>query len=90
MRKLAISYNINIIGGSHPTRTDDGEIQNVVYVFLCDGSVHPREKIHPTPNERHWWAIQGGDVASTILAQGTVQNLRDRRFDLYRTVWTGK
>lgn len=67
MRKLAISYNINIIGGSHPTRTDDGEIQNVAYVFLRDGSVHPREKIHPTPNERHWWAIQGGDEASTIL-----------------------
>lgn len=67
MRKLAMSYHINIIGGSHPTRTDDGEIQNVAYVFLRDGSVHPREKIHPTPNERYWWAIQGGDEASTIL-----------------------
>jgi predicted amidohydrolase len=67
MRHLAISYNINIIGGSHPTRTDDGEIQNVAYVFLRDGSVHPREKIHPTPNERHWWAIQGGDEVGAIM-----------------------
>ncbi len=67
MQALAISYNINIIGGSHPTRTDDGEIQNVAYVFLRDGSVHAREKIHPTPNERHWWAIQGGDAVSTIV-----------------------
>lgn len=67
MQKMAISYNINIIGGSHPTRTEDGEIQNVAYVFLRDGSVHPREKIHPTPNERHWWAIQGGDEVATIL-----------------------
>lgn len=67
MRNMAISYNINIIGGSHPTRTEDGEIQNVAYVFLRDGSVHPREKIHPTPNERTWWAIQGGDEVSTIL-----------------------
>lgn len=67
LQKMAISYNINIIGGSHPTRTDDGEIQNVAYVFLRDGSVHPREKIHPTPNERHWWAIQGGDEVATIL-----------------------
>ena len=66
MRELAISYNINIIGGSHPTRTEDGEIQNVAYVFLRDGSVHPREKIHPTPNERHWWAIQGGDEVRAI------------------------
>lgn len=67
LRKMAISYNINIIGGSHPTRNEDDEIQNIAYVFLRDGSVHPREKIHPTPNERHWWAIQGGDEVSTIL-----------------------
>jgi predicted amidohydrolase len=67
MRDMAISYNINIIGGSHPTRTEDGEIQNIAYVFLRDGSVHAREKIHPTPNERHWWGIQGGDEVSTIL-----------------------
>jgi predicted amidohydrolase/GNAT superfamily N-acetyltransferase len=66
MRNLAISYNINIIGGSHPTRTDDGEIQNVAYVFLRDGSVHAQEKIHPTPNERNWWNIQGGDTLSAI------------------------
>ena len=66
MRELAIGYNINIIGGSHPTRTDDGEIQNVAYVFLRDGSVHAQEKIHPTPNERHWWNIQGGDEIGVI------------------------
>lgn len=67
MQKLAISYNINIVGGSHFTRTDDGEIQNVAYVFLRDGSVHAREKLHPTPDERHWWAIQGGDEVATIM-----------------------
>ncbi len=66
MRQLAISYNINIIGGSHPTRTDDDEIQNVGYVFLRDGSVHAQEKLHPTPNERHWWNIKGGDTVATI------------------------
>ncbi len=66
MRELAIGYNINIIGGSHPTRTDDGEIQNIAYVFLRDGSVHEQEKIHPTPNERRWWNIQGGDRVHAI------------------------
>lgn len=66
LRALAISYNINIVGGSHPTRTDDGDIQNVAYVFLRDGSVHAREKLHPTPNERHWWNIKGGDQVGTI------------------------
>lgn len=67
LRQMAISYNINIIGGSHPTRTDDGSIRNVAYVFLRDGEVHAREKIHPTPNERNWWSIQGGDEVSTIM-----------------------
>jgi predicted amidohydrolase/GNAT superfamily N-acetyltransferase len=66
MRNLAISYNINIIGGSHPTRTEDDEIQNVAYVFLKDGSVHAQEKIHPTPSERMWWNIKGGDEIITI------------------------
>jgi len=66
MRNLAISYNINIIGGSHPTTADDGDIQNVAYVFLRDGSVHAQEKIHPTPNERHWWNIRGGDRIQSI------------------------
>lgn len=66
MRSFAISYNINIIGGSHPTRTDDGDIQNVAYVFKRDGEVHSQEKIHPTPDERYWWNIKGGDVIDTI------------------------
>ncbi|WP_420435055.1 GNAT family N-acetyltransferase [Hyphobacterium sp.] len=66
MRGLAVGYNINIIGGSHPTETEDGDIQNVAYVFLRDGSVHAQEKIHPTPNERFWWGIKGGDEVRTI------------------------
>ena len=66
MHKLAVSYNINIIGGSHPTQMDDGDIHNICYVALRDGSIHEREKIHPTPNEVHWWKIAGGDAAEAI------------------------
>jgi predicted amidohydrolase/ribosomal protein S18 acetylase RimI-like enzyme len=66
MRGFAISYNINIIGGSHPTRTEDGDIQNVAYVFKRDGEVHSQEKLHPTPDERYWWNIKGGDRIETI------------------------
>ena len=66
MREMAIGYNINIIGGSHPTRTESGEIKNVAYVFLRDGSVHEQEKVHPTPSERHWWNIRGGDTVTAI------------------------
>jgi len=63
---LSLKYNINIIGGSHPTVMPDGDIHNNCYVALRDGSLHVREKLHPTPNERHWWRIVGGDSAQII------------------------
>jgi predicted amidohydrolase/ribosomal protein S18 acetylase RimI-like enzyme len=66
MERLSVRYNINIIGGSHPTRTSDGEIRNIAYVFLRDGSVHTQEKIHPTPSEAYWWNIKGGNKAEAI------------------------
>jgi len=67
LSELAVNYNINIIGGSHPTRDGDGNIQNVCYVCLRDGSVHSQAKIHPTPNERYWWNIRGGSDLSVIM-----------------------
>lgn len=66
MQHMAISYDINIIGGSHPTKMDDGDIHNVSYIFLRDGAVHAQEKLHPTPGERYWWNIKGGDSLKTI------------------------
>jgi predicted amidohydrolase/GNAT superfamily N-acetyltransferase len=66
LRQMALSYNINIIGGSHPTRVAVGDIRNVAYIFLRDGTVHAQEKIHPTPNERNWWNIKGGDQIRAI------------------------
>ncbi len=66
MEKLAVSYNINIIGGSHLTMGDDGDIRNTCYVFLRDGAVHTQDKLHPTPAEREWWNIKGGHGASVI------------------------
>ncbi|MEX2643462.1 MAG: GNAT family N-acetyltransferase [Acetobacterales bacterium] len=67
LSKLAVEYNINIIGGSHPTLDHDGDIVNVCYVCLRDGSVHRQVKVHPTPNERYWWGITGGDEAQAIM-----------------------
>ena len=66
LSRMALRYNVNIVGGSHPTRTDDGDVQNVAYVCLRDGSVHAQEKVHPTPNERYWWKIRGGDRIDAI------------------------
>lgn len=67
MEKLAVGYNVNVIGGSHPTRMENGDIRNIAYVFLRDGSVHTQEKLHPTPSERRWWNIKGGHGANVIL-----------------------
>jgi len=66
LSQMALEFNINIIGGSHPTRMEDGDIHNVAYVCLRDGSIHEQEKIHPTPNESYWWNIKGGDSIDAI------------------------
>lgn len=63
--KLAVKYNVNIIAGSHPTQVGD-KVRNVSYVCLRDGSLHQQEKIHPTPDERYWWSIEGGDQVNAI------------------------
>jgi predicted amidohydrolase len=65
-RELAVRYNINIVGGSHPSVAESGRVENISYVFLRDGSVHRQAKIHPTPNEAYWWNIEGGSELSTI------------------------
>lgn len=67
MSDLAVRYNVNIIGGSHPTHVTRTQIQNICYVYLRDGSIHEQAKIHPTPNERHWWNISGGNEISPIM-----------------------
>lgn len=67
LAELAVSYNINIIGGSHPTRDPvDGHVYNISYVCLRDGAVHEQRKVHPTPNERYWWNITGGSSSNVI------------------------
>lgn len=65
MSEMAISYNINIIGGSHPSLVKD-DLKNICYVFLRGGEVHEQAKIHPTPNERYWWNMIGDDELNVI------------------------
>lgn len=66
LSELAVSYNINIIGGSHPSRDADGFVHNTCYICLRDGAVHEQRKLHPTPNERYWWNITGGQEMNAI------------------------
>jgi len=65
MTDFALHYNINIIGGSTVTKTGD-HMQNVSYIFLRDGSVHAQGKIHPTPDERQVWQMQGASKLDII------------------------
>jgi predicted amidohydrolase/ribosomal protein S18 acetylase RimI-like enzyme len=67
MSDLAVKFNVNIIGGSHPTIRENGDVVNICYVFLRDGSIHQQLKIHPTPNERYWWNIKGGTELDAIM-----------------------
>ncbi len=66
LHDMAIKYNINIIGGSHPTRGEDGRTLNISYLFHRDGRISEQPKIHPTPNEAWWWNIEGGSKLEAI------------------------
>jgi predicted amidohydrolase len=66
MTRLAVEQHINIIGGSHPMRLDTGDVRNISFVFLRDGSIHSQDKLHPTPSERTCWGIGGGMKADVI------------------------
>ena len=58
--RLAVKYNVNIIGGSHFTVEDDA-LYNIAYLFRRDGTLGKQYKLHITPTERHWWGVKGGD-----------------------------
>lgn len=64
-RNLAVRYNINIVAGSTPA-IRGGDVHNVCHVVRRDGTVATQVKIHPTPNERFWWNIKGGDYLNPI------------------------
>ncbi len=63
--KLAIKYNINIIGGSHFTVEDD-QLFNISYLFRRDGTFEKQYKIHITPHEKKWWGVQSGNKVSVF------------------------
>lgn len=66
LQRLAGDYCVNIIGGTHPTRTPEGTLRNVCFVATRDGVLHRRDKLHITPSEQGSWAVGGGDDADVI------------------------
>jgi ribosomal protein S18 acetylase RimI-like enzyme len=55
--KLAIQYNVNIIGGSHFTLEED-DLYNISYLFKRNGEIGKQYKLHITPSEKRWWGVQ--------------------------------
>jgi predicted amidohydrolase/ribosomal protein S18 acetylase RimI-like enzyme len=58
--KLAIKYNINIVGGTQFTM-EDRRLFNVAYLFRRNGTIGKQYKLHLTPVERATWGLEGGD-----------------------------
>jgi predicted amidohydrolase len=58
--RLAVQYNVNVIGGSHLTVEDD-DLYNIAYLFRRDGTLGKQYKLHITPSERQWWGVKGGN-----------------------------
>ncbi len=65
LQKLAMDYDLTIIGGSHPTHVG-GDLLNICHVCLPSGQIVEQPKIHITPNERRWWGIRGGGTLQII------------------------
>lgn len=60
-KRLAISYNVNIITGSLPSWEDD-RLKNIGYICHRNGNIDQYEKIHITPDESKAWGITGGNT----------------------------
>lgn len=58
--RLAMRYNVNIIGGTHLIIEDD-TLYNVAYLFHRDGRIDKQYKLHVTPAEARWWGVTPGD-----------------------------
>ncbi len=58
--RMAVAYNINIIGGSVPEYKDQ-KLYNISYLCRRDGTWDAQYKLHITPDESLAWGFQGGD-----------------------------
>ena len=67
LSQLAISYNINIIGGSMPyADTEKDDLYNISYLLHRDGKIDEHRKIHITPNEKKFYGMKGGNEIKVI------------------------
>jgi predicted amidohydrolase/ribosomal protein S18 acetylase RimI-like enzyme len=80
--KLAIKYNVNIVGGSHFTLEEDN-LYNISYLFKRNGEIGKQYKLHITPSEKRWWGVQPGskiEVFNTDSGNISIQICYDVEF----------
>jgi len=73
--KLAVKYDLHIIGGSHFSLEDD-HLYNASYLFKRDGGICKQYKLHVTADERRWWGVEPGhriEVFDTDKARISLQ-----------------
>jgi predicted amidohydrolase/ribosomal protein S18 acetylase RimI-like enzyme len=58
--RLAVKYNVNVVGGSHFT-VEENDLFNIAYLFRRDGTLGKQYKLHITPAEKQWWGVTGGN-----------------------------
>ncbi|MEI6681535.1 MAG: GNAT family N-acetyltransferase [Bacteroidota bacterium] len=59
-KQLAVSYNVNIIAGSHFI-IEDHHLYNVAYLFHRNGEIDKQYKLHITPSEKKYWGVEHGN-----------------------------
>lgn len=60
MQELAKQWDIHLIGGSHPTLKDNGQLLNTAYYFTPQGGIFEQDKLHRTRWEREKWNTDHG------------------------------
>jgi predicted amidohydrolase/ribosomal protein S18 acetylase RimI-like enzyme len=58
--QMAVTYNINVVTGSLP-EYDGNKLYNVSFLCRRDGTWDAQYKLHITPDESHYWGLQGGE-----------------------------
>jgi predicted amidohydrolase/ribosomal protein S18 acetylase RimI-like enzyme len=80
--RLAVNYNINIIGGSH-FNVEDDRLYNIAYLFQRNGTINKQYKLHITSNEKRWWGVEPGnsiEVFETDKGKISIQICYDIEF----------
>lgn len=82
-KRLAKTYGLHIIGGTHPIRNEQGKLLNTCPLVAPDGSIMFQPKLHITPSEKRYWGIEGGSqlaVFSTPKAKVGILVCYDSEF----------